>query len=261
MLPRLLVQACRDSGRPVFVVAVIGETDQETVDGVEHAWVERVAVGAVLDALKAAGCVELVLAGRMRRPNFRALRPVDRHGLALLSRLIVAATRGDDAILKTFIEFFERHGYRVVGAETVLPHVLAPAGAIAAAAPSPGDRTDIDKGVAVVRELGRLDIGQACVVRDGHVLAVEAAEGTDAMLERCARLAGEGRGGVLVKLTKPGQQRLADLPTVGRRTVEGAAAARLAGIAVEAGATLLVDRAAAVAAADAAGLFIVGLNP
>lgn len=260
-LPRLLVQACRDTGRPVFVVAVNGETDPETPDGVDHIWIDRVAVGAMLDALKAAGVAEVVMIGPMRRPDFRSLRPVDRHGVALLARLVVAATRGDDVILQTMIEFFEKHGFRVVGAETVLPAALAPMGQLGRLAPSEAAQADIDKGVAVVRALGQLDVGQACVVRDGHVLAVEAAEGTDAMLARVAGLGAARTGGVLVKLPKPGQQRLADLPTIGVRTVEGAAAAGLSGIAYEGGAALLAERDAIVAAADAAGLFLVGLKP
>jgi len=122
-------------------------------------------------------------------------------------------------------------------------------------------RADIDRGVAVVRALGAVDVGQGCVVQQGIVLALEAIEGTDAMLARAAKLSRPGPGGVLVKLVKPGQDRRADLPTIGPGTVAAAASAGLRGIAFEAGGTILTDRAAMVADAEAAGLFLCGVDP
>ena len=135
-------------------------------------------------------------------------------------------------------------------------------GSFGALEPDAGDRADIERGLEVVGLLGRLDIGQAVVVRDGYVLAVEAAEGTDAMLKRCGQFrleATAGRAGVLVKRPKPGQERRVDLPTIGLPTVRGAAAAGLKGIAVEAGGALVTDRAAVAEAADAAGIFVCGV--
>jgi UDP-2,3-diacylglucosamine hydrolase len=120
---------------------------------------------------------------------------------------------------------------------------------------------DIERAIGVVRALGALDVGQGCVVQQGIVLAVEAAEGTDAMLARCDGLRRPGPGGVLVKLVKPGQERRADLPTVGPETLRGAAAAGLRGVAFEAGGTILAERGATVAVADEAGLFLLGLAP
>ena len=119
---------------------------------------------------------------------------------------------------------------------------------------------DIRRGIAVARALGAVDVGQGCVVQQGIVLAVEAAEGTDAMLARCVAVAHPGPGGVLVKLPKPEQERRADLPTVGPDTIRDAAAAGLRGVAFEAGGTILAEREATVAAADAAGLFLLGLR-
>jgi DUF1009 family protein len=120
---------------------------------------------------------------------------------------------------------------------------------------------DIDRGIQVARLLGAADVGQGCVVQQGLVLAVEAIEGTDAMLARAGALRRDGSGGVLVKLCKPGQDRRADLPTIGPDTVRNAAAAGLRGIAFEAGATILAERGVCLAAADAAGLFLLGLGP
>ena len=140
------------------------------------------------------------------------------------------------------------------------------AGKLGAKEPSADDHTDIEAGFRVVEALGRLDVGQAAVVVKGYVLAVEAAEGTDEMLARCAELrrAGQGRlerAGVLVKAPKPGQEERVDLPTIGPETIKGAAAAGLAGIAVTAKHVLIADRAATIAAADAHEIFIFGRRP
>jgi hypothetical protein len=162
------------------------------------------------------------------------------------------------------VRFLEGKGYRVYGAGEVAPELLAGEGPLGAKAPSQEDRADIDTGFRVVSALGRLDVGQAAVVVKGHVLAVEAAEGTDAMIARCAELrkgaAGRRRGlaGVLVKAPKPGQEERVDLPTIGPDTVESAARAGLAGIAVAAGRVLIADRAATLAVANAHGLFLFG---
>ena len=117
----------------------------------------------------------------------------------------------------------------MVGAHEVLRRALAPPGLLSRAAPDAVAMADIRRGIAVARALGAVDVGQGCVVQQGIVLAVEAAEGTDAMLARCGALAWGGRGGVLVKVVKPGQDRRADLPTIGVQTVKGAMAAGLRG--------------------------------
>ncbi len=137
----------------------------------------------------------------------------------------------------------------------------APPGLLTRFGPDALAMADIRRAAEVARALGAVDVGQGCVVQQGMVLALEAAEGTDAMLARCGPLARPGPGGVLVKLLKPGQERRTDLPTIGPQTIRNAAAAGLRGVAFEAGSTILAERAAAVAAADAAGLFLLGLDP
>ncbi len=258
-LPGQIVHACLSAGREVFVIAFNGETEPETVaGGVGHAWVDLPTVGRTIRLLKAAGVEELVLIGPVGRPDFSKLKP-DWHGAKLLPKVIRAARQGDDALMKVVVEDLEQQGFTILGAEEVLANLGAPLGAMGIHKPDAGDRDDIARGMAVVAQLGAMDIGQAVVVRDGYVLAVEAAEGTDAMLQRCIRFQGEGRAGVLVKRPKPGQERRVDLPTIGVPTVQGAAAAGLKGIAVAAGGALIADRGAVVAAADAAGIFVCGV--
>ncbi len=263
-LPRSIVEACQASGRDIFIIAFNGDTDPATVaGGVAHAWVDLPAVGRTIRLLKEAGVRDLVLIGPVGRPDFSSLRP-DWHGAKLLPKVIRAARQGDDALMKVIVDDLEEQGFNVLAAEAVLSDLGAPKGNIGAHEPDAGDRADIDRGMEVVALLGRLDIGQAAVVRDGYVLAVEAAEGTDEMLLRCGQFrtkeAGGGRAGVLVKRPKPGQERRVDLPTIGVPTVLGAAAAGLKGIAVEAGGALIADREAVAEAADAAGIFVCGVT-
>ncbi len=198
--------------------------------------------------------------GPVRRPSLLDLRP-DAEGAKLLARIGRAAFAGDDGLLAAVIRVLTEEGFRVIGAQEIIREGLAPAGVLTRVQPDAQAMTDINRGVQVARLLGSADVGQGCVVQQGLVLAVEAIEGTDAMLVRAGALRRDGVGGVLVKLVKPGQDRRADLPTIGPDTVRNAAAAGLRGVAFEANATILADREACLAAAETAGLFLLGLAP
>ena len=223
-------------------------------------------VGAVISRLKSAGCRDLVFAGNVSRPNFADLK-LDLKGAALLPKVLSEARRGDDALLRVLVNEFEKNGFNVIGSEQAHASLLAPAGLIAGPAPSGSELSDMAVAARVSSASGALDIGQACVVCDGLVLAVEAQEGTDEMLRRCALLPEAIRGragarrGVLVKRPKPVQERRIDLPTTGVSTVELAAAAGLAGIGVEAGGALMLNRPAMEARASELGLFLYGFPP
>jgi UDP-2,3-diacylglucosamine hydrolase len=256
-LPVRVIDACRASGRDVFVLAFEGHTDPATVDGTAHAWVRLGAVGEALRRLHDAGVSEVVMAGPVRRPSFEDLRP-DWRGAMFLAKVGVRAF-GDDGLLSAVVKELESEGFKVIGADDVFESLRTPLGTCGAIAPDDAAQIDIRRGIAVVSALGRLDIGQAVVVQQGVVLGVEAVEGTDALLERCAVLRRPGTGGVLIKISKPGQERRVDLPTIGPDTVGRASAAGLRGIALEAGRTLIIDRTAVVRAADAAGLFVAGV--
>ena len=257
-LPRRLISACRLQGRPCFVLALHGQTDAATVEGVPHRWNHLGAAQEALDALHGAGVVEIVMAGRLKRPSLTSLKP-DAKGAAMLARIGLRAF-GDDSILRALKAELEREGFRIVGPDSILESLLAGSGPFGIHQPDAAARADIARGIEVARALGAVDVGQAVVVQQGLVLGVEAIEGTDALLARVAELKREGSGGVLVKLAKPGQDRGMDLPTIGPDTVRRAAQAGLAGIAVESGGTLVVDRAELVQLADAAGLFVLGLD-
>ncbi|HEV7369075.1 LpxI family protein [Arenibaculum sp.] len=257
-LPFRLIEACRAAGRPFFVLALDGHADDGVCAGVPHARVRLGAAGQALDALRDAGVTEIVLAGRVRRPSLAELRP-DWRATRLFAKLGMRAL-GDDGLLRAVTAELEREGFRIVGAQDVFAALLTPPGPVGGLTPDAEAERDIARGVEVARMLGALDVGQAVVVQQGIVLGVEAVEGTDALIERCGPLRRGGAGGVLVKIRKPTQDLRFDLPTVGPATVEAVARAGLAGVAVEAGATLMLDREAVAAVADRLGVFVVGLE-
>jgi UDP-2,3-diacylglucosamine hydrolase len=259
-LPGQIAAAAAAAGRAVFIIGLQGFADPAVLAPWPHEVIRITAAGRILAALRAHGCQDLVLIGPVRRPSLLGLRP-DVEGARILARIGMAAFAGDDGLLGAVIRVFAEEGFRVIGMQDLLDGVLAPAGVLTRAVPDDVAMTDVRRGVEVARALGAADVGQGCVVQQGLVLALEAAEGTDAMLARCADLARPGPGGVLVKLPKPGQERRADLPTVGPATICGAAAAGLRGVAFEAGGTILAEREATLAAADTAGLFLLGLDP
>ncbi len=258
-LPGQVARAAAAAGRDVFIVGFEDFAEAGVIGAYPHAYARVGAAGRILALLRGAGCVELVLVGPVRRPSLLDLRP-DREGAKILARVGRAAFAGDDGLLAALVRVFGEEGFRVLGAHEVLTEALGPAGQLGRVAADAAALADLRRGVAVVRALGAADVGQACVVQQGIVLAVEAIEGTDAMLARAGGLARPGPGGVLVKMAKPGQDRRADLPAIGPRTPGAAAAAGLRGVAFEAGGTLLIDRPGCVAAADAAGVFLLGFE-
>ncbi len=258
-LPGAVLRSAVDGGRDVFVLAFEGETEPGLVEGFDHAWVKLGAVGKAISLLHRAAVEEVVMIGAVDRPSLTELR-LDLRGMQLLARLGLNAARGDDRLLSVIVGELEREGFRVRGADEIIEAMLAPSGVMTACGPDQRAHLDIEVGLAAARRLGELDIGQAVVVQQGVVLALEAAEGTDGLLSRAGTLRREGVGGVLVKMKKPGQDRRTDLPTVGERTIEGVIDAGLRGIAVHAGHCLMVERRAMIERANAAGLFVIGVE-
>ncbi|HKD21131.1 MAG TPA: UDP-2,3-diacylglucosamine diphosphatase LpxI [Rhizomicrobium sp.] len=264
-LPIAVAESAQEAGRAVFVVALRGMAD-DTVARFPHDWAGIGEVGKTLKLLRAHACTDIILVGRVARPRFAELK-LDTKGLLLLPKVIAAARQGDDALLRTLVTSFEDEGFRTVGVADAAPGLLAREGVLGRVRPSAEIATDIALAVKVVRTLGSLDIGQAAAVCDGLVLAVEAAEGTDAMIARAAGLPNAIRGtpasrrGVLVKALKPAQDGKTDLPVIGVATVRNVAAAGFAGIAIEAGRSLVINRQGIIEAADAAGIFVTAFAP
>ena len=264
-LPLAIAESVRESGREVFILALTGSAD-DTVAAYPHEWVALGEVGKAFKALHAHDCNEVLLAGKLARPKFSEIK-LDTKAVLLAPRVFAAAFKGDDALLRSVVDFIEREGLRVIGAADAAPGLLAPEGQMGRTSPSKENNDDIATAFKIVAAMGALDVGQAAIVCEGLALAIEAAEGTDAMVLRVANLPEQIRGtparrrGVLVKAPKPTQDRKTDLPVIGTATVRNAASVGLAGIAVEAGGALILGKRAVIEEADRLGLFLVGVAP
>jgi DUF1009 family protein len=257
-LPVRLAEGLSSGGIDYFIIALTDFAD---------AAVEKIAdsrccigeVGKIIKTLKINQCDAVVLAGNVKRPDFSHLE-VDFGGVALIPKILAAAAKGDGAILSVVVQALEKSGFTVVGAETVVSALAVSHGPFGVKIPTSHDWLDIRKGAAIIKALGPFDVGQGAVVASGFVLAIEAAEGTDSMLARCASLPtsmkGESPNGVLVKCPKPKQELRVDLPTIGLETVARAAAANLNGIAVEANRTIALNPDELAAEADRLGIFV-----
>lgn len=258
-IPAAVCEAALAKGIEVYVVALKGQAEPG-LSRFPHRWVRLGQVGHLLGAFRDAKCRDIVIVGSLRRPNLRKIG-VD-FGLIRHLPTILSLTRGgDDTVLKRVVRFFEAQGFRVRGAHEIAPTLLAPGGALGGIAPSAEDEHDIAHALALLGALGPFDVGQAVVVARGHVLAIEAAEGTDEMLKRCGALrqwGGHKRSGVLVKAPKLGQELRVDMPVIGPRTVELVAAAGLAGIAVGEGKVMIAEQADMVSLADRHHIFVTG---
>jgi UDP-2,3-diacylglucosamine hydrolase len=263
-MPYRVADAVIGRGRHVVLFALNGWADPAQVERYRHHWARIGQLGRFRRIARQEGCHDVVFIGALTRPAITQLR-LDLTALMFLPRIIKAYAGGDDHLLTRVSRIVEDVGFRLVGAHEVAPEILVPAGQLGRHAPSERDRADIAVGQLLLAAMGPFDVGQAVVVAGNRVIAVEAAEGTDRMLARIAQLRSDGtlvlpaRVGVLIKAPKPTQDRRFDLPSVGARTIEAAAAAGLAGIAVEAHSAVTADLEQMVHAADSAGLFVVGV--
>src|SRR5579871_5331203 len=247
------------------VFALKGACDPVQIKRFRHHWIHLGQIGRAEKLFRSEGCRDLVFIGTLLRPALSEIR-LDLRTLRLIGEVLASFRGGDDHLLSGIGRILERDGFRMVGIKDVAPDLLMPEGCLTRLAPDARASADIARGVAVLRALGPFDIGQAAVVIDGHVVGVEDIEGTDGLLARIAQLRAQGRiraaskRGVLVKAPKSGQDLRFDLPTVGSRTIEGAANAQLAGLAVATGNAVVADPQAMIQAADKAGLFVTGMG-
>lgn len=264
-LPRAVAESVKASGGDVFVVGLRGLCG-EWAGNFPHDWVSLGEPGRALKSLKAADADRVLLAGRVDRPKFSDLK-LDAKGVMVMPKVLAAARQGDDALLRLLVGLFEAEGFRALGVAEAAPGLVAEAGSLGRFKPNDDHKADIVRAFEIVRALGALDVGQAAVVCEGLALAVEAAEGTDQMIARVGQLRESLRGtpdkkrGVLVKALKPTQDTKTDMPVIGVETVRRVTDVGLAGIALEAGKSLIVDKRAVRDEADRLGLFVTGVAP
>lgn len=264
-LPVEVAVGLAEAGHPPVIILVDGQADRQSELTVyEHETLTLEDIGSLVALLRRRRITHLVLAGEIRRrPRLVDMRP-SLGLLALIPSVAMALARGDDGLLKILTRGLEARGVKVVGAHEVVPRLVAAEGPLTKAVPRKSDWRDIEAAHAAAKAIGALDIGQAAIAIGGRTIALEGVEGTHRLLERTQQLRGHGRlagktRGVLVKCAKPGQELRADLPSIGPQTVEAAHAAGLAGIAVEAGRSLILEGPVVLARANALGLFVYGL--
>ncbi len=258
MMPVEIVRSCLERGVEVYVAGLQPWADETLFRDVDHIMARIGEPGKMIKFFKEHGVVDLVLAGGIKRPSFKELIP-DFEAVKMLAK-IALKKQSDDGLFRSMIAEVEARGFHVCGIEEVVPEMLFREGVYGRVKPSSDDMDDIRRGIEVARALGAVDVGQAAVVQEGIVLAVEAVEGTDAMLSRAASLKKPGKAPVMVKILKPGQDPRVDLPAIGIQTVEQLSKYGIGGIAVESGGILVIEREAVIAAADAAKVFIIGMK-
>lgn len=256
--PRRVIEACRAQSRDFFVICLEGQADRQVADDAPHIWLPLGAGSKLREVTVAEKIAEIVMIGHVRRPSLWELKP-DWLSMKVIGRIGMNML-GDDGLLRAVGNAIEQEcGVKLIGVQEILGGALMHKGVSGSVHPDADAEKDIARGIEVARALGQVDVGQSVVVQQGLVLGIEAVEGTDALIARCKDVRREGVGGVLVKLAKPQQDDRFDLPTIGTGTIEAVAKAGLRGIAAEAGRTLLIDPDKVREAANAAGVFVVGV--
>lgn len=258
-LPLNLANSLKERGQDPFLLLIKGEALPEDYSDFPHQIIAITKVGKFLKILKQQNCQRVTLAGPVARPDFKNIIP-DFEGMKLLTRIGKAASKGDDGLMRAISNYIEEKGFELVGAHELNEDFLPDTGPIGSHSPCKEDLSDIEAGIRIVQAIGALDIGQAAVVRNGYVLGVEAAEGTENLVKRCADFAWEKPAGILIKMAKPGQDLRADMPAIGPDTIRQVKDAHLRGIAIEANRCLIVEKEDVIRLADAAGLFVYGVT-
>ena len=258
MMPVEIIKHCHQTGRELFVVGIEPYAKEEELKDTPHIYAKMGEVGKILKALTKNNVYEIVLAGGIKRPSFKELIP-DWEGAKLIAKLAIKKM-SDNNLFCFVMDEIEKNGFKVVGIEEVVPEMMFAEGLYGKVKPSADDMDDIRRGITVAKALGAVDVGQAVVVQEGMVLAVEAIEGTDMMLSRAAIVKKQGKAPVMVKVLKPGQDMRVDLPAIGLLTIEQLKKYGMKGIAVEAGGILLIEREAVIKYADKSGIFIIGIK-
>ena len=258
MMPVEIIRHCHQTGREIFVAGIEPYAEEAALKDVPHIFAKIGEAGKMLKAFAKNDVHDIVLAGGIKRPSFKELIP-DWEGAKLMAKLAIKKM-SDNNMFLAVIDEIERHGFKVVGIEEVVPGMMFSEGVYGKVKPTAEDMDDIRRGIKVAKALGAVDVGQAAVVQEGMVLAVEAIEGTDMMLSRAATVKKKGKAPVMVKVLKPGQDMRVDLPAIGLQTIEQLKKYGIKGIAVEAGGILLIEREAVIKMANESGIFIIGMK-
>ena len=258
--PLEVAKSISQKNKEIFIIAIKGSASKD-IERYPHLWIRIGQIGKAIRALKENNCKELILIGGVKKPNVWLLRP-DFGALKLFFKLIILPIKGDASILKALLNFLEKdNNFKVVGAEKYISYLLMSKGLIAGEKINEQANIDIDIAVENCKNIGSKDIGQACVVVNGQIIASEDSSGTDKMLRgiisKEIRFHNEG---VLVKLAKPIQDRRVDLPAIGIQTIKLAKEIGLCGIAIEEKSSFISNKERVIKFANKNNIFIFGLS-
>ncbi|MFN7038738.1 MAG: LpxI family protein [Alphaproteobacteria bacterium] len=256
-LPRIIVDSLKEQNIPYYIIAIKGEYNLSFPE--PDSIIDIGLVKSILEIFEKESIKEVILAGSIKRPAFSSLK-IDSEGLKLIAQITKNTILGDNKLLSTIVKFIENKGYRVIGADEIVAKILTDQGILGEIFPSNEDKEDIELGKKVAQAIGQMDIGQGVIIENGLVLGIEAIEGTDELIKRCALLKRESfKKGILVKMKKPNQEQKADLPTIGVTTVRNIAQAGFKGIAIEAGNSFILNKEEVLKEANNKGIFVVGI--
>lgn len=257
-LPVIVARECERLGVPLIMVGFEGNTPLEVLQPFPHELSRLAAVGNTIKILKKHECTHICMAGHIKRPTLSELVP-DVKGAMVMTRLFGKGRLGDDGLLRELALVLEEEGFTVVGAHEIVPALMAHHETYTRSKPSKQALADARFGADLLTHMELHDVGQAVVIQEGLVLGIEAIEGTEELIKRCGIYKRKGDKPVLIKRKKGNQDMRFDLPTIGIKTVEQLASAGFAGVFIEAGGTLIVNRDAVIAAADEHRIFITGV--
>lgn len=240
-LPKELAYRLKEQKRAFFIIGFEGFVEPYWLHDFPHQRMRLAGIGKILRVLRQEKCEELILIGPIKRPSWRDFRP-DFEGARLLARLGKAIFLGDNGLLASIISLLEEEGFRIRGAHEFLFDKKEKEGPLGLIKPQKQDLNDISYGKNFLKIIAPFDIGQACIVHLGRILAVEGAEGTDQMIARYGQLEDSYKGAILVKMPKIGQDLRVDMPTIGPNTIEYAARAGLKVIAFLGEETLFLEK-------------------
>ena len=263
ILPLRLLEKCQSSGREFYLIGLQGQIDENLFKQYSYDVIRMGAVGKAIDLLRQNNVNEIVMAGNVNRPSMAALRP-DMKAVKILAKSgnMAIVSRGDDGLIKEIVKYLEKdEGFRIISVDSILGENKFISGILGDVEPDNNSKKDIIRGVSALKMIASADIGQAIVVEDQAIIAVEAIEGTAKMLERCNDLKlNQIPSGVLVKIRKDNQETRVDMPTIGCDTIKQIVAAGLLGIAFDAGGMIIIDKDKVITAANEAGIFITAID-
>ncbi|MFT6106557.1 MAG: DUF1009 family protein [Rickettsiales bacterium] len=258
-LPKMIIKKFQEEKREFFVILIKDESSNVDFLEFDHEIIGFGEISKILRILENNQIQELVFAGGVTKPSMSGIK-VDKKGAVLISKILGNKLFGDNNLLSTIINFFEKEGFKVLGADQIIDDLVAKKGILGKIKPNDEALKDIEIGQEALKTMSDLDIGQAIIVQQKQIVGVEAIEGTDALITRCKDLKFEkGEKPVLVKIKKQNQSTKIDLPAFGVQTVENLAKSGFGGVAIQAGFCLIINQKEVIRLADEKGIFIVGV--